>query len=150
MKIQSLVFLLPLIACSTAYNSSSSPALYQVYTIFKNEVTYNLNRMDYRQYFDKALLAENANASDTDLRQELKEFIANIATEKDHYEKKVDDNTGCLSINGYNSEQRPITLNFEYRQSIDKWVIKQMDAHLLRNNGEFSKKATCPKEYMNQ
>jgi hypothetical protein len=54
-------------------------------------------------------------------------------------------NKGCLSINGMDENNEPLSLHVEYKRENDEWLINYMFLHFLENTESYSKEAICPR-----
>ncbi len=69
-------------------------------------------------------------------------------TQASHFELVIA-TRGCLTVNGYDQENMPMTFNIEYRQAGGSWLIEEVDVLLVDHESEFSLVARCPSEYAN-
>jgi len=58
-------------------------------------------------------------------------------------------NSGCLTINGFDSEKMPILFNLKYIKSEPRWLIDEINVFFASNEADFSKTVKCPSEYNN-
>lgn len=60
-----------------------------------------------------------------------------------HYQL-IESDKGCLSINGYNKSQSPITLNIEYLFENNQWLLSFVEIYYLDTTKDYADKGICP------
>jgi len=56
----------------------------------------------------------------------------------------ITNNSGCLTINGYDLENMPISFNLKYIKSEPRWLIDEINVSFVNNKEDFSETAKCP------
>lgn len=64
---------------------------------------------------------------------------------KSHYQK-LENNKGCLTINGYGKNNNPILVSIKYLYENKKWVIDFVEIYYTDSAKEFQTKGICPNE----
>lgn len=121
------------------------PSLLSAYSSYLTNANAQNISQTFEQYFTKAAV-EDLNIEDTATKEQLlfKNFMAvTISVYESH-----SDSFGCLSVNGKNSSNDPITFNIEYITDQGRALMSHIDMQLHNSIGDFPTEATCPKEYM--
>ncbi len=125
---------------------SPSPkvSLYKVYQEYAQQATRE-NVFDiYTQYFRAGFLDDFQKDEFTKGAILLGE---SMAKEGEYFEKIIDQNTGCLLIDGLSKQQlKPMELILRYERSDANWLIQEITFNHLENDSEYNKKALCPDE----
>jgi len=62
-----------------------------------------------------------------------------------HYQK-LEGKKGCLSINGREVSEDPVTLYIEYKKEQGAWLVDYMFLHLIESTEDYAKEALCPRD----
>lgn len=121
------------------------PSLLNAYSSYlTNANAQNISQTS-EQYFVKSVV-EGLDLEDTVTKEQLlfKDFMTVTIS---LYESQTGDR-GCLSVNGKNSSNDPITFNIAYSIAKNQALISQIDMQLHSSTDDFPTEATCPEEYM--
>lgn len=120
--------------------------LYTQFTAYSLEANENNINTIYSRYFSPDLLSvEKAISPDVSRQLLFKDYMTRYFN---HFEN-INGGHGCLTINGYDSENMPLTFNIEYTMENTKWLIEEIDILFVNDVTEFSETAKCPREYIN-
>ncbi|MGR5079003.1 hypothetical protein [Photobacterium swingsii] len=136
------ISLLLIMALSFSVNSASLTSAYNDYL---KGLTFQNIENNYSQYFSDILVGD-IDISDDYLKKQLmfKESMKSI----DELNETLYSNYGCLTVNGFDFDNQPMSFNIEYTKESPRALIKAVDILLLESKLEFSNKAVCPKEYI--
>ncbi len=121
---------------------SAHDSLYAVYSDYKAAANQN-NILDvYAQYFSPRLVA--GDEPDESAIPFLL-FKDKMAKESDHFEKMLGDDTGCLTVDGFDDEKgEPIEFNIRYVSVDGQWYMDATHIRFLEGANQYSKAAVCP------
>lgn len=71
-----------------------------------------------------------------------KNLATDISSEYSHYEK-IEGDKGCLTINGLNRQDRPISLSLYYIKESDNWVFNYFESSSHDSIREYYTEPTC-------
>ncbi|BFM09524.1 hypothetical protein [Halioxenophilus aromaticivorans] len=132
--------LLLILSCTSA--QTTEPQFYDLYKEYRTKA--NAGNLDtlLPAYFTKALLSKG------DLTDQFQRsfflFENSLAQETSHFEV-VKSGVGCLTVNGYDTANRPVVFSLEYVSSNEAWLINEM--HVIYSEDQPMTKAICPDEY---
>jgi len=133
---------LSLIICSCATNQTTVPDLQKYFVQLSGEVASG-DVVDRREdYFSRVYLKE------VNIDDENSLFLLNIPSHVkkiESYYQSLNKDTGCLTINGYESNGSPVSIYLEYIKENSHWVVNYMYLNLLEDKSGFKGKAICPK-----
>ncbi len=75
----------------------------------------------------------------------LSEFSRVLNKIESHFQS-IKNNIGCLTINGYGENNKPIILSIKYLNENKNWGIDFVEVYYADSNKEFQNKAICPGE----
>lgn len=140
-----LVFISFLLLVSCSITNKTQGSLFDSYLLY-SESTNEHNIKDIaKSYFSQTLLGSNYKTNTEASGQLLFKNYMNSIT--DHYEVKSDQ-SGCLTINGYDKEKSPVLFSLRYKNNNGHWLIDKIHVVLLENIDNFSKEAKCPETYI--
>ncbi|MFN1583984.1 hypothetical protein [Vibrio rotiferianus] len=129
----------------TAISKPISPSLLAAYANYLTNASEENISETYWQYFSKEALAGVEVSSPTTKEQLLFKHLMRATSSA--YEAHFNDYS-CLSVNGKNSNDEPITFNIEFEVKNSQALISHIDVQLHSSEKEFPTKATCPRDYM--
>lgn len=141
----SISLVLSIMVFTTAYAQSPPPSLLATYANYLANASEENISETYWQYFSKEALTGVEVSSPTIKEQLL--FKQLMRSTSSVYEAYFN-NYGCLSVNGKDSNDEPITFNIEYEIDNSQALISHIDVQLHNSEKEFPTKATCPRDYM--
>ena len=132
--------LLLILSCSCA--QTTEPQFYDLYTEYKTKANAgNLDKL-LPAYFTESLLSKG------DLTDQFQRsfflFENTLIKETSHFEV-VKSGVGCLTVNGYDTANRPVVFSLEYVSSNEAWLINEM--HVIYSEDQPMTEAICPDEY---
>lgn len=132
-----------IISCATI---TPENVLYKQFTAYSLEANEDNINTIYSRYISSDLLSgEKTISSDASRQLLFKDYMKRYFN---HFER-IQGGQGCLTINGYDSENMPLTFNIEYAMENKKWLIEEIDILFVNDVTEFSETAKCPREYIN-
>ncbi|WP_104035432.1 hypothetical protein [Vibrio jasicida] len=141
----SILLVLSVMVFTTAHAQSPPPSLLATYANYLANASEENILETYWQYFSKEALTGIEASSPTTKEQLLFKHL--MSSTSSVYETNFID-YGCLSVNGKNSNDEPITFNIEYEIDNSQALISHIDVQLHNSEKEFPTKATCPRDYM--
>lgn len=96
------------------------------------------------KYFSPTLLGENYKTNPDASSQFLFKNYMQEAT--NHYEK-VNDQSGCLTINGFDADQYPVMFSLGYALIDNTWLIDQIHVVFVKSEKDFVAQAKCRSEF---
>ncbi len=141
----SILLVLSVMVFTTAHAQSPPPSLLATYANYLANASEENISETYWQYFSKEALTGIEVSSPTTKEQLLFKHL--MRSTSSVYEAYVN-NYGCLSVNGKDSNDEPITFNIEYEIDNSQALISHIDVQLHNSEKEFPTKATCPRDYM--
>lgn len=146
MKNIPLALVLTLFISSCAMTHGASSTLYQEYSQYRD----NTNKSNIvklaRYFFSPSLLGSNYQISpDASSQLLFKNYM--IITDS-HYER-ANEHQGCLTVNGYDEENSPLTFSLKYISNDSRWLIDDIHVAYVKNAKDFASTARCPSEYAN-
>ena len=130
---------------TTAHAQSPPPSLLTTYANYLANASEENILETYWQYFSKRALT-GVEVSYPTIKEQLL-FNKLMRSTSSVYEAYFN-NYGCLSVNGKDSNDEPITFNIEYEIDNSQALISHIDVQLHNSEKEFPTKATCPRDYM--
>ncbi len=135
-----LMLSLIIASCVTTKESTS---LFENYNTYVSEI--NKNKSD----FFLPMLSKNRvnqiNLSNKNEFPVLSEFPRVLSKIESHYQK-LETNKGCLTINGYGKNNKPIVLSIKYLYENNKWGVDFVEIYYADSIKEFPIKGICPSE----
>ncbi|MCC8253320.1 hypothetical protein [Vibrio campbellii] len=141
----SILIVLSVMVFTTAHAQSPPPSLLATYANYLANASEENILETYWQYFSKGALT-GVEVSSPKIKEQLL-FNKLMRSTSSVYEAYFN-NYGCLSVNGKDSNDEPITFNIEYEIDNSQALISHIDVQLHNSEKEFPIKATCPRDYM--
>ncbi len=140
----SLILSLFLYGCSV-FNVEQAD-LYEIYTrqvMAAENSTTVANRKSFftSEYLEKVDVADEKSL----LLLNLSKYIDQ---EMSHYQK-IDGRAGCLSVNGIDASEEPLSLHVEYKQEKGSWLVDYMFLHFMESSKDYVGEAICPRDVEN-
>jgi len=132
----SLTFMLA--GCATLADDGD---LYKVYRSYTDSVSVNNVKKNAPDYLTQRMLRA-MNLENPLVTGEFVIFNRYFDREINHFEN-IKGDVGCLSVNGFNKDEEPITLNIEYHYT-DGWRIDYVHVDLKESPSDFQRKISCP------
>ena len=139
-----LILALFIASCATLPNPPS--VLYQEFSQYENSTNRDNIIEVASNFFSPSLLGKNYQANPDALSQLL--FKNYMASTESHFEK-IDEQEGCLTINGYDEENYPLIFSLKYISHNNHWLIDKIHVVFVENKIDFSDRAKCPSDYPN-
>ncbi len=130
-------------ACAT---HQQAPPLYSAFVEYDSNTSRNNIIQSSPNFFSKNLL-NKLNLSSSAVAEQLL-FKGYMAKQINNVES-VMGTSGCLTINGVDSESMPISFNLKYIKSEERWLIDEINVFFASSEADFSQTAKCPSEYNN-
>jgi hypothetical protein len=70
-------------------------------------------------------------------------FPTVISNSKNHYQV-IDKAKGCLTINGFDKSNSPVSLYIEYTNENNKWLLSFVEIYYLESPHDFVHTGVCP------
>ncbi len=121
------------------------PSLLKAYSSYLTNANSQNISLITEHFFTKAAV-EGLDLEDSATKQQL--LFKNFMTTTVSVYESHSDSLGCLSVNGRNSSNDPITFNIEYIIDKGQALMSHIDMQLHNSIGDYPTQATCPKEYM--
>ncbi len=137
-------FIIALFITSCATLRNSPPVLYQEFSQYKNDVNKNNIVEVASDFFSPSLLGSNYQDNLDTVNQLL---FKNYMVSTDSHFEKINEQEGCLTINGYDEENSPLIFSLAYILSNNHWLIDKIHVIFVESKGDFSNSAKCPSEY---
>ncbi|WDE00907.1 hypothetical protein [Thalassomonas actiniarum] len=138
-----IVLLLFVTSCATKNIDSS---LYEHFSNYALAVNNNNILAKSTHFFSERLL--NQANSDSKNHSEVAEqllYKQYMLRQFNNFEI-IKDNTGCLTVNGYDNENLPLSFNLKYIQNKSNGLIDGINISFVNSASEFSTSAKCPDE----
>ncbi len=120
-----------------------SVQLFDVYYKLRSEVkSGDILRQKDNYFTSEYLLGVNANDNKSGYILRLTGYIERSIS---HYQSIAGD-SACLTINGLDENNEPLSLHVEYKKYNRKWLVNYMFVHFLESSKDFSKSVICPRE----
>jgi hypothetical protein len=146
MKFTAILISALLIGCAAI---KTEPTLYSTYERFTHDMHSENVQAVYSKYFVQDYM------NDPEIRKKILENnkevfnqFRNYIVKIDSHHERLDGQKGCLTINGYDKDGAPLSLNIEYARIEQHWLIRVVDI-LYDDLHGFSSKARCPSDYSN-
>lgn len=140
-----IVFVIVIVGCTTVPDRDKEH-LYGEYLEFQELVKDNHELARETKVSDE-FLAFNDTAQEN-MPEELRTpFLENLATKvrlEHSYFEEVQGSEGCLTINGLNKADIPITLSLYYKVEEGNWVIDYFLLHIHNSINNYYYEAKCP------
>lgn len=137
-KILTIIITIFMVSCATL---STSNDLFDTYSKYKSALQ-NSNNV-----FVKPMLSNEVRkkieSSDVDDFPILSGFAQTISTVSNNYQKIVG-NKGCLTVNGYDADGGPVSLNIEYAYEQKQWLIVFVELFYPDKASDFEVTGICP------
>jgi hypothetical protein len=140
----SCVVTLFIASCASISNNHS--VLFQRYSQYKVSADKNNIINIASKYFSRSLLG-NDYSKNLDASDQL--LFKNYMTKIDSHFEKINVQSGCLTINGYDEENAPLIFSLKYVSDNGVWLISKIHVVFVKSTNSFSKSAKCPSEYAN-
>lgn len=124
--------------CATLSDDAN---LYEVYRSYTDSVSVNNVKDKAPDYLTSRMLSA-MNLENHLVTGEFVVFDRYFEREVNHFES-IKGDVGCLSVNGFNKNEEPITLNIEYHHT-DGWRIDYVHVDLKESPSDFQRKISCP------
>ncbi len=135
-----LMLALFITSCATTKESSGLFESYKTYSnkIIKNKSNFIMSMLSKKRVEEIEKLGEKEFPV-------LSEFSKVLYKIESHYQK-IGKNQGCLTINGYGKNNKPIVLSITYLNENKRWVINFVEIYYADSTKEFHVKGICPSE----
>jgi len=133
-----IIFALLLIGCGT---TKQDTLLYSTFLDYK-ESTNTANIAEISSDFFSENLLNNEDLSKPGLVEQLL-FKTYMIKYVNSLEVRME-TSGCLVINGFDSDNMPISFKLKYIESEPRWKIDEINVYFVNSVSEFSKVAKCP------
>lgn len=143
MKFIVILLTILIYSCTSNGNSESLQSKYSHYE--KNIDESNLFQLR-SVFFSRGLLSD-LNVNDLEVSEQLL-FKSYMSKQLESFET-IKGSIGCLTINGLDNDEAPISFNIKYINENENWVIDEIGVLFVDTPAEFSKLAKCPGEYQN-
>lgn len=134
--------LLPLLlaSCAVGPGSDNSPLLwrYQQYHAVVSAQTTQPQQLD--DFFTSERLKQAQQKTDDTVTLLFGRQVARVLN---HYEK-ITGNEGCLVINGFQQNDKPVVQSLRYAHIKGEWRIVESKTFLLSDTNNFARQAKCP------
>src|SRR5690554_1318680 len=120
--------------------------MYQEFSPHENTASRDSTAERASNFFNPSLLGKNYQVLSDALSQLL--FKNYMASTESHFEK-IDEQEGCLTINGYDEENYPLIFSLKYISNNNHWLIDKIHVVFVENKIDFSDRAKCPSDYPN-
>lgn len=142
MRILALFFAMLSASCAATSNEKSLYETYKSYVsaLESQEFDTVTEEMISRRNRDDALATQE---SFIERFPVLAMFPDALRQETEHFEVVID-NTGCLTVNGWDSGYEPTALNMKYLKESGHWKIDYVEVAYLESESDFSNEAQCP------
>lgn len=129
-----IVFLL--YGCNQIKESTNLFEIYQHYikSAKETEVVYNMLTSELRV---------KINTLGLDQFPIITSFPTAISNTKNHYQV-IENTKGCLTINGFDKDNSPVSLYVEYTNENKKWLLSFVEIYYLDTPNQFMHKGVCP------
>ncbi len=122
----------------------SELTLYSTFVDYKSNLSSdNINEVSPEFFSDKLLSKLKLDSSEIIDQLLFKNYMIK---ELNHFEI-IGNDFNCLTINGYDTENMPISFNLKYIDSNERWLIDEINVLFVSEEVEFSKIAKCPSVY---
>ena len=143
MRVLLFICILFLGACATY---QQAPPLYSAFLEYdsitsRNNIIQSSPNFFSENLLNKLTLSSSAVAEQLLFKEYMAKQINNVET--------VMGTSGCLTINGVDSESMPISFNLKYIKSEERWLIDEINVFFASSVADFSQTAKCPSEYNN-
>ncbi len=144
MKITLFLPIIYLLLSCANINDKPNDVLYNKYLMYSSEVNANNIKKLYPKYFSSDLL-KTESINDPEVKDQLlfKEYMKSYLSHSENIVNKI----GCLTINGFDEEKKPISFNLEYINNNSSWLINSIHILFLKDESKFSDTAKCPNYY---
>lgn len=146
MKNKIFCLILSLFITSCAILSNSQSVLYKEYTKYENGANRNNIIEVAINFFSPSLLGNNYQ-DNPDAASQL--LFKNYMLNTDSHFEKINNQEGCLTINGYDEENSPLIFSLKYVSNNNQWLIDEIHVVFVENESDFSSSARCPSDYPN-
>jgi len=138
-----LPIILSLLFSSCAALKTDTAQLYDAYNKLSQEVKNGEIVLNRSEYFTTNYLKEvNPNDKNSLLLLKLSNYIYKDVS---HYQI-FNNNMGCLSINGIDKNNEPLSLHVEYNKKNDAWLVNYVFLSFIENRSAYTKEAICPRD----
>jgi len=143
MKVFLILAVLIVTACTSVSTKETLYSSFSNYTLVANDG----NIQDLSPLYFSPSLLKNKNLNNPSVSGQLlfKDYMVRTFNRFE----KIDGGVGCLTINGFDSDETPLAFNIEYVEIDERWLIKAIDVLFLEDGFELSNMAKCPFEYIN-
>jgi len=138
-----ILILAVLISSGCATNEELDPVLYDNYVALDKSVKQSNITKEMTNYFTASYLSEVSLSDKKSLL--LLNLSGYMGSVKSHYQK-INNNTGCLILNGFDENKEPLSLFIEYKNKKSLWLVNYMYISFLKSKNDFTNSAKCPRE----
>ncbi len=147
MKILYIILALTLTSCATSVYQSNG-ILYEKYQEYKAAAYLNdevaAGKGVSREYMEMLKEIDRKMPPEIGFNAPLwKSLASDIATEYSHYEA-INGETGCLTLNGLDTQDSPSSLSLYYIKENGNWVFNYFESSAHDSINDFYTKPTCP------
>ena len=134
-----IISILWLTSCSVGNKPQNT--LFHSYTKYSESTNENNIKNDAKKYFTQSLLGDGYTTNlDASSQLLFKDYMHSVIS---HYEV-INDQNGCLTINGYDKEKEPMIFSLKYKKNNGYWLIDKIHVVFIESRNDFSKKPQCP------
>jgi hypothetical protein len=135
-----LIFLtLSITNCTTMQNSTS--VLYDKYYQY-DRIASKSNIIEVAEdFFSPSLLGKNYQTNQETINQLL---FKNYMVVEDSHHEQINEQKGCLTINGYDEENTPLIFSLKYILKNSRWLIDRIHVVFIDDVSDFVNSAKCP------
>jgi len=130
-----IIFMSLLASCTSVKNTD---VLHAQFTNYSDYSKSDLDIMGYAQYFSENIIKKINKKNSSQLL-----FAQYMSREIDHF-SEIDENIGCLTINGVDKSNNPIAFYLRYDLTEKQWLISGIDISFIDSKELYNKKALCP------
>ncbi|PXF31408.1 hypothetical protein WH50_10040 [Pokkaliibacter plantistimulans] len=147
-----LSFLFSLFVATNSYADQPSPLL-DAFNKFSLEVNESNAFEKGPSFFTKEFIKEAQFSKDPDVNEKslLRAYTMHEMVKKRENSFEMQEKgsaLGCLTINGYNSTDEPLSIFILYKNSESHWLVSQVHVEFLNEGDAFTDHAQCPQEVM--
>ncbi|MFK5950262.1 MAG: hypothetical protein QM500_15990 [Methylococcales bacterium] len=133
-----IVFIVSVFSCVSVKKDVSLFDEYKLYvfSINENEAVFLKNMLSSEVRNKIKLTGEDAFPILSSFHGVLKEVTGQY--------QLINNNKGCLTVNGYDENKSPVSLYIEYINENSKWLLSYVEVFYLDSPKEFKNRGVCP------
>lgn len=139
-RILLIILYISIASCASTKESKDLFGNYNTYSIKikNNKVKFIMSMLSK----DKAQKIKALGAKEFPVLSEFSHVLHKIES---HYQS-IENNIGCLTINGYGENNKPIVLSIKYLYEDKNWGVDFVEVYYADSKNEFQNKSVCPSE----